>query len=216
MGKYQIYILIFGFLFMASPRGYSQGLDPLPVAKVEKLGIQKNNSDQVDDIYEQTECFLPECGPYAGDDNLRSVIQASIQGERLNLGHFRLPDSKTVKSVRLIRTSTSPQKARFDFSYFQEVCKNFEFLDQKKKDISFQCIRKGSEKVISHIDIDFSSLTPLKEKENEVYELRAQIVKQKIQIQLYKNDKEIPASFGMISQIKKMFTEVDETFQPQP
>jgi hypothetical protein len=70
--------------------------------------------------------------------------------------------------------------------------------------------------VISHIDIDFSSLAPLKEKENEVYELRTQIVKQKIQIQLFKKDKEIPASFGMLSQMKKIFTEVDETFQPQP
>lgn len=216
MGKFLTCIFILGFLFLASLRGYSQGLAPLTVPMVEKLGVEKNSSDQNYDIYEQTECFLPECGPYAGNDSLRSVVQVSIQGERLNLGHFILPDSKTVKSVRLIRTSTSPKKARFEFSYYQEVCKNFEFLDQKKKDISFQCVQKGSEKVISHIDIDFSSLAPLKEKENEVYELRTQIVKQKIQIQLFKKDKEIPASFGMLSQMKKIFTEVDETFQPQP
>lgn len=216
MGKFLTNILILGFLFLVSPRGYSQGLDPLPVAKVEKLGVEKNSSDLNYDEYVQADCFLPECVASAGNEDLISVEKVSIHGERLNLGHFILPDSKTVKSVRLIRTSASPKKARFEFSYYQEVCKNFEFLDQKKKDISFQCVQKGSEKVISHIDIDFSSLAPLKDEEKEVYELRTQIVKQKIQIQLFKNDKEIPASFGMLSQIKKIFTEVDETFQPQP
>ncbi len=210
-------LLFFISIFLVPCFVFSQGdLAPLPVAKDGKSSKTRLNEMTNNDIYEHVDCFLPQCGPYAGSEDLMSVVQASIQGERLSLGHFILPDSKMVKSVRLVRTSTSPQKARFDFSYFQEVCKNFEFLDQKKKDISFQCVQKGSEKVVSHIDIDFSALASLKENEEEVYELRAQLVKQKIQIKLFKGDKEIPASFGMLSQIKKMFTEVDETFQPQP
>jgi hypothetical protein len=76
--------------------------------------------------------------------------------------------------VRLVRTSQTPKKLKLKFKNGQKVCRKFiaEPNPWAKGNWIMGCWIQGTDYIDNDIEIDFSELTPLKDNESEIVEIK--------------------------------------------